>query len=83
MRDIFLTDEILLREKQLKFNTQIDEMSNKFEKHNQLITEYAEKLSEDLKITLDEAKDLMNAVFTEFPKVKQFIDDSQKFAKTF
>lgn len=41
-------DEILLREKQLKFNTQIDEMSNKFEKHNQLITEYAEKLSEDL-----------------------------------
>ena len=43
----------------------------------------AKALSEDLKITLDEAKDLMNAVFTEFPKVKQFIDDSQKFAKTY
>lgn len=43
----------------------------------------AKALSEDLKIALDEAKDLMNAVFTEFPKVKQFIDDSQKFAKTY
>lgn len=43
----------------------------------------AKALSEDLKISLDEAKDLMNAVFTEFPKVKQFIDDSQTFAKTY
>lgn len=43
----------------------------------------AKALAEDLKITLDEAKDLMNAVFTEFPKVKQFIDDSQNFAKTY
>ena len=42
------SQELLQREKQLKFNTQVDEMSNKFEKHNQLITEYAEKLSEDL-----------------------------------
>lgn len=41
-------DEILLREKQLKFNTAVDEMSDKFEKHNQLLTEYAEKMSEDL-----------------------------------
>lgn len=41
-------DEILLRDKQLKFNQQVDEMESKFEKHNQLITEYAEKLSEDL-----------------------------------
>lgn len=38
-------------------------------------------LAEDLKITLEEAKDLMEAVFTEFPKVKQFIDESQRFAK--
>jgi DNA polymerase I-like protein with 3'-5' exonuclease and polymerase domains len=43
----------------------------------------ARALAEDLKITLDEAKDLMNAVFTEFPKVKQFIDNSQTFAKTY
>lgn len=41
-------DEILLREKQMKFNTHVNEMADKFEKHNQLITEYAEKLSEDL-----------------------------------
>lgn len=43
----------------------------------------AKALAEDLKISLDEAKDLMNAVFTEFPKVKKFIDDSQNFAKTY
>lgn len=41
----------------------------------------AKALAEDLKITLEEAKDLMEAVFTEFPKVKQFIDESQRFAK--
>lgn len=41
-------EEILLREKQMKFNETVNEMSDKFEKHNQLLTEYAEKLSEDL-----------------------------------
>lgn len=40
-------------------------------------------LAEDLKITHDEAVNLMDAVFTEFPQVKQFIDESQKFARTY
>lgn len=38
-------------------------------------------LSEDLKITLKEAQDLMNSVFSEFPKIKKFIDESQQFAR--
>lgn len=41
-------DDVLLREKQNKFNEQVSKMEDKFAKHNQLITEYAEKLSEDL-----------------------------------
>jgi hypothetical protein len=38
----------LLKEKQNKFNEQVSSMEDKFEKHNQLLTEYAEKMSEDL-----------------------------------
>lgn len=38
-------------------------------------------LAEDLKITLVEAQDLMNSVFSEFPKIKKFIDESQNFAR--
>lgn len=41
-------DKILQREKQSRFNDAVSEMEDKFEKHNRLITEYAEKLSEDL-----------------------------------
>lgn len=41
-------DKILAREKQARFNDTVNEMSDKFEKHNQLLTEYAEKLSEDM-----------------------------------
>jgi hypothetical protein len=41
-------DKILHKEKQAKFNDEVAAMENKFEKHHQLITEYAEKLSEDL-----------------------------------
>lgn len=41
-------EDVLLKEKQTKFNDQVSEMENKFEKHNQLLTEYAEKMSEDL-----------------------------------
>jgi hypothetical protein len=35
----------LLKEKQNKFNEQVSSMEDKFEKHNQLLTEYAEKMS--------------------------------------
>lgn len=41
-------ENILLREKQMKFNDKVSEMEDKFEKHNKLMEEYAEKLSEDL-----------------------------------
>lgn len=41
-------DKILQREKQMKFNDAVSEMEDKFEKHNRLMEEYAEKLSEDL-----------------------------------
>lgn len=41
-------EEVLLKEKQNKFNEQVLSMEDKFEKHNQLLTEYAEKMSEDL-----------------------------------
>lgn len=41
-------EEVLLKEKQSKFNEQVSSMEDKFEKHNQLLTEYAEKMSEDL-----------------------------------
>ena len=40
-------------------------------------------LAEDLKITLEEASTLMNSFFTEFPKVRTFIEKSQEFAKTY
>ena len=40
----------------------------------------AKALSEDLKITLEEAQGLLDSVFREFPKVHRFIVDSQKFA---
>ena len=41
-------DEILLREKQEKFNTSVNDLEDKFAKHNHLLEEYAESLSEDL-----------------------------------
>lgn len=41
-------EKILTREKQMKFNDTVSEMEDKFEKHNKLMEEYAEKLSEDL-----------------------------------
>lgn len=41
-------EDVLLREKQQNFNKQVSDMEDKFAKHNELLTEYAEKLSEDL-----------------------------------
>ena len=41
-------DQILAREKQLKFNTAINDYVDKFEKHNQALEDYAKKLSEDM-----------------------------------
>lgn len=41
----------------------------------------AKALSEDLKISLEEAINLMENFFNEFPKVKDFIDKSKQFAK--
>lgn len=40
-------------------------------------------LAEDLKISLEEASSLMKAFFDEFPKVKEFINKSQEFARTY
>lgn len=40
-------------------------------------------LAEDLKISLEEASELINSFFTEFARVKNFIDSSQMFAKTY
>lgn len=41
-------NEILLREKQLKFNTAVDDYVDKFERHNQALEDYAKNLSEDI-----------------------------------
>ncbi len=41
-------DDVLANDKKMKFNEQVSQMEDKFAKHNQLITEYAEKLSENL-----------------------------------
>lgn len=40
-------------------------------------------LAEDLKISLDEASELIHSFFSEFSSVKNFIDSSQRFAKTY
>lgn len=41
-------DKLLMREKAEKFNTAVDEMTDKFEKHNETLMKYAEDLSKDL-----------------------------------
>ena len=41
-------DQILLREKQEKFNTAVDELEDKFSKHNQALEDYAKSLSDDM-----------------------------------
>lgn len=41
-------DKLLLREKQQKFNTAIDEQVDKFEKHNKALEDYAKELSNDM-----------------------------------
>ena len=41
-------DQILMREKQSKFNTAVDEYVDKFEKHRQDLENYAQTLSEDI-----------------------------------
>lgn len=41
-------DQILAREKQLKFNTAVNDYVDKFEKHNQALEDYAKNLSEDM-----------------------------------
>lgn len=41
-------DQILTREKQLKFNTAVDDYVDKFEKHNKALEDYAKNLSEDM-----------------------------------
>lgn len=41
-------DKTLLREKQEKFNTAVDEYADKFEKHNKALEDYAKELSNDM-----------------------------------
>ena len=41
-------DQILMREKQSKFNTAVDEYVDKFDKHRQDLENYAQTLSEDI-----------------------------------
>ena len=41
-------DQTLLREKQEKFNTAVDELEDKFSKHNQALEDYAKSLSNDM-----------------------------------
>lgn len=41
----------------------------------------APSIAEDLKISIDEAKNLYNTFFKSFPKVKKYLDDTQKFAR--
>ena len=41
-------DEILATEKKEKFNTQVDEYIDKFEKHNKALEDYAKEISKDI-----------------------------------
>lgn len=41
----------------------------------------APSIAEDLKITIDEAKNLYDTFFKRFPKVKQYLDNTQAFAR--
>lgn len=41
-------DKTLLREKQERFNTAVDELEDKFSKHNAALESYAKSLSEDM-----------------------------------
>lgn len=41
-------DEILATEKKEKFNTQVNEYADKFEKHNKALQDYASELSKDM-----------------------------------
>lgn len=41
-------DEILANEKKAKFNTQVDEYVDKFEKHNKALESYAKEISKDI-----------------------------------
>lgn len=41
-------DETLHREKQEKFNTAVDELTDKFDRHNKQLEEYAENISKDM-----------------------------------
>lgn len=41
-------DKTLLREKQERFNTAVDEIEDKFSKHNKALEDYANSLSEDM-----------------------------------
>ncbi len=41
-------DVILANEKKGKFNTQVDEYVNKFEKHNKALEDYAKEISQDI-----------------------------------
>lgn len=41
-------DKALQREKAMKFNTVVDELTDKFERHNEIIEQYAKDLSEDM-----------------------------------
>ena len=38
-------------------------------------------IAEDLKISIDEAQNLYDTFFKRFPKVKKYLDDTQKFAR--
>lgn len=41
-------DKTLLREKQAKFNTAVQDIEDKFDKHNKALEDYAEQLSSDM-----------------------------------
>lgn len=41
-------DQILAEEKKAKFNTQVDEYTDKFAKHNKALEDYAKEISKDL-----------------------------------
>lgn len=42
------SEELLHQEKQSKFNESVEEMQSKFEKHDALLQEYAEKMADDM-----------------------------------
>ena len=80
-------DEILAEEKKSKFNTQVDEYADKFEKHNKVLQDYAKELSKDMnnyklgKLKIQNTK-VLNHTKDNTSSIERTIKNKGKFVNT-